>query len=130
MKRIILLGLAISVSLALTAQVDSMRKVMNSAIVRDNMKTITNQNTARKIEIENSMTTAVTMKDCKMMTVRVGKMMPMKRSVTMRNGTIVMPSGTILDANGITTTMTEGEYIDMNGKIEYSHELHKFCKKY
>ena len=130
MKKIILASLAIFLSLALTAQVDSMRKVMNTAIVKDNMHTITNQNTARKIEIDNSMTTAVTMKDCRMMTVRAGKMMPMKHNVTMRNGTIVMPTGTILDANGITTTMTEGEYIDMNGKIEYSHDLHKFCKKY
>jgi len=128
MKTFILVSIAIITSLASSAQMDSMTKVRNREIMKDNMRTINNQNIARKEDLANSETTAVFMKNCKMMIERGGKTMPMKHNVTMRNGTIVMATGLIIDADSTTTMMSEGEYIDIYGKIEFSHVLHKYCK--
>ena len=128
MKKIILVSIAIFASLASFAQMDSMTKVRNKEIMKDNMRTITKQNNERKAELQKSEVTAVFMKDCKMMIERGGKTMPMKHNVTMRNGTIVMATGLVIDADSTTTMMSEGEYIDMYGKIEFTHVLHKYCK--
>ena len=128
MKKIILVSIAIFASLASFAQMDSMTKVRNKEIMKDNMRTITKQNNERKAELQKSEVTAVFMKDCKMMIERGGKTMPMKHNVTMRNGTIVMATGLVIDADSTTTMMSEGEHIDMNGKIEFTHALHKYCK--
>lgn len=128
MKKIILVSIAIFASLASFAQMDSMTKVRNKEIMKDNIRTITKQNNERKAELQKSEVTAVFMKDCKMMIERGGKTMPMKHNVTMRNGTIVMATGLVIDADSTTTMMSEGEYIDMYGKIEFTHVLHKYCK--
>jgi len=128
MKTFILISTAILVSFGASAQMDSMTKVRNREIMKDNMKTITKQNIIRKEDLANSETTAVFMKNCKMMIERGGRIMPMKHNVTMRNGTIVMATGLIIDADSTTTMMSEGEYIDIHGKIEFSHVLHKYCK--
>jgi hypothetical protein len=128
MKMTTLVGMAILASTALSAQVDSTTKVMNSEMIKDNMVTINRQNRIVERETENSENTAVMMKDCKMMTIRAGKTMPMRHNVTMRNGTVVTTNGLVLDANGTTSVMIEGEHIDMYGKIVYSRTVHKGCK--
>ncbi len=130
MKITILVSVAIFTSFRLFAQANSATKTMNEDIMKDNMATINKQNINRRKELENKETIGVTMKNGKMMTLRDNKTRLMKRNVTLRNGTIVMPSGLVLKADKTAITMQEGESIDMYGKIEFSNKLQKIIKKY
>lgn len=130
MKITILVSVAIFTSFRLFAQANSATKTMNEDIMKDNMATINKQNINRRKELENKETIGVTMKNGKMMTLRDNKTRLMKRNVTLRNGTIVMPSGLVLKADKTAIMMQEGESVDMYGKIEFSNKLQKIIKKY
>lgn len=58
------------------------------------------------------------MKDGKMMYHKDGKMMPMNKDMTMKNGTKCMTNGECIMKDGKKMMMKEGECIDMNGKME------------
>lgn len=57
------------------------------------------------------------MKDGKMMHHKDGKMMPMNKDMTMKNGTKCMTNGECITKDGKKTMLKEGECIDMNGKM-------------
>lgn len=57
------------------------------------------------------------MKDGKMMHYKDGKMMPMEKDMTMKNGTVCMVNGECVMKNGKKMTMKDGECMDMNGKM-------------
>lgn len=56
------------------------------------------------------------MKDGKMMHHKDGKMVPMTKDMTMKNGTKCMVNGECVMKDGKTMTMKEGDCMDMNGK--------------
>ena len=58
------------------------------------------------------------MKDGKMMYHKNGKMMPMEKDMTMKNGTKCMTNGECITKDGKKMTMKEGECMDMNGKMD------------
>jgi len=55
------------------------------------------------------------MKDGKMMHMKAGKMIPMDKDVTMKNGTKCMVNGDCIMENGKKIKMKEGECMDMDG---------------
>ena len=57
------------------------------------------------------------MKDGKMMCMKAGKTMPMKKSMTMKNGTKCMINGECKMKDGKVMKMKEGECMDMSGKM-------------
>ena len=57
------------------------------------------------------------MKDGKMMSVKSGKTMPMKKSMTMKNGTKCMVNGECTMKDGKKMKMKEGECMDMSGTM-------------
>ena len=63
------------------------------------------------------------MKDCcmmkgsKMMCVKGGKTMPMKKEMTMKNGTKCMTNGECVMKDGTKMKMKEGECMDMSGRM-------------
>jgi hypothetical protein len=59
----------------------------------------------------------VMMKDGKLKVVKNGNVMMMTGPVKLNNGATVMADGTIKNADGTTTTLTDGQYVDMDGKI-------------
>lgn len=64
------------------------------------------------------------MKDCcmmkggKMMCMKEGKMMPMEKSMKMKNGTTCMPNGDCIMKDGKKMKMKDGQCMDMNGKMD------------
>lgn len=67
---------------------------------------------------------STTMKDCcmmkegKMIQIKSGKMMPMEKEMTMKNGTMCMTNGECIMKDGTKMKMKEGECMDMSGKME------------
>jgi hypothetical protein len=59
----------------------------------------------------------VMMKDGKMVVKKDGKESPMTSNMTMENGTEVMTDGTVKTSDGTTMKLTEGECVNMKGKI-------------
>ena len=57
------------------------------------------------------------MKDSKMMCVKDGKTMPMKKEMTMKNGTKCMTNGECVMKDGTKMKMKEGECMDMSGMM-------------
>ena len=57
------------------------------------------------------------MKDGKMMHHKDGKMMPMTKDMTMKNGTKCMVNGECVMKDGKTMTMKDGDCMDMNGNM-------------
>ena len=57
------------------------------------------------------------MKDGKMMMMKAGKMMPMDKDMTMKNGTKCMTDGECIMKDGKKMKMKEGECMDMSGKM-------------
>ena len=60
------------------------------------------------------------MKDGKMMHIKAGKMTPMKKSMTMKNGTTCMVNGECVMRDGTKMLMKEGECMDMEGSVAKS----------
>ena len=71
------------------------------------------------------------MKDCcmmkngKMMHIKDGKLMPMEKEMTMKNGTKCMANGDCVMKDGKKMKMKEGECMDMNGKMDKCEAMHK-----
>ena len=57
------------------------------------------------------------MKDSKMMCVKDGKIMPMEKDMTMKNGTKCMVNGECVMKDGTKMKMKEGDCMDMSGKM-------------
>ena len=57
------------------------------------------------------------MKDSKMMCVKNGKTMPMRKDMTMKNGTKCMINGDCVMKDGTMMKMKEGDCMDMSGKM-------------
>ena len=75
-------------------------------------------NTYAQMKMDSSMMKdGCMMKDGKMMSVKAGKTMPMKKNITMKNGTTCMANGNCTMKNGKTIKMKEGECMDMSGKM-------------
>jgi len=58
------------------------------------------------------------MKDGKMMQMKSGKMTPMKKDVTTKNGTICMTNGECTMKDGTKMKMQNGDCIDMDGTMD------------
>ena len=58
------------------------------------------------------------MKDGKMMQVKDGKMKPMNKNMTMKNGTQCMTNGDCIMKGGKKMKMKEGDCMDMSGKMD------------
>ncbi|MEO8584400.1 MAG: DUF6799 domain-containing protein [Flavitalea sp.] len=59
----------------------------------------------------------VMMKDGKMMVMKGGENMAMTDNMTMTNGTMVAPDGSVTTKDGKTTMMKDGECVYMDGKM-------------
>jgi hypothetical protein len=66
---------------------------------------------------EKASATCCTMKEGKMMCMVDGKMSPMTKDMTMKNGTKCMKNGECVMKDGKKMKMKNGECMDMNGKI-------------
>ncbi len=58
------------------------------------------------------------MKDGKMMQMMDGKMMPMEKDMTMKNGTMCMTNGECVMKDGTKMMMKDGDCMDMSGKMD------------
>ncbi len=68
------------------------------------------------------------MKDSMMMYVKDGKMMPMKKDMTMKNGTTCMVNGECVMKDGTKMKMKEGECMDMSGMMSDCGKMMKETK--
>lgn len=59
----------------------------------------------------------VMMEGGKMMEMKNGKIMRMEKNITMKNGTMVMPTGEYTMKDGKKNRMKDGEYMEMTGKM-------------
>lgn len=69
------------------------------------------------------------MKDGKMMHIKDGKKMEMKKDMTMKNGTICMKNGECVMKDGTKMKMKNGDCIDMDGKMDKCDMMHMDGKK-
>lgn len=60
----------------------------------------------------------IMMKDSKVMVMKSGKTMEMKKDMTLTDGTVVMKDGTVKKPSGETMMLKEGQCIYMNGKVK------------
>lgn len=75
-----------------------------------------------------SMKDCCMMKDGKMVHVKDGKMMPMEKDMTMKNGTKCMTNGECVMKDGKKMKMNEGECMDMDGKMDMCTAMMKDTK--
>lgn len=61
----------------------------------------------------------------KMIEVQHGRRIPLKHDITLVNGTTIHVNGRIDDSNGKTKHLKEGQYIQMDGKIDWLKEMGK-----
>ena len=85
----------------------------------------TNAQTKKK---SAAMKDCCTMMDGKMMSMKNGKMVPMKKDMKMTNGTTCMTNGDCKMKNGKMMKMNNGDCMDMNGKM-CSEEMKKYMMK-
>lgn len=57
------------------------------------------------------------MKDGKMILMQNGQRSELTQDMTLTNGTVVSPNGTVKLADGTTQTLKDGDFIDMNGTM-------------
>ena len=78
-------------------------------------------NNKQQDSVQNKMqhpkTDHVVMQNGKMMAMKEGKLMPMEKDMTLKNGTKCMTDGTYITKDGKKSKMKEGEMMDMNGKM-------------
>ena len=70
-----------------------------------------------------------TMKDGAMMTCMGKSAEPMKSDVTLKNGTKVSTKGEVTMKDGKTSMLTNGQCIDMSGKVGDFDKMHPAMKK-
>ncbi len=94
MKVVLLFIALVSGSIHLFAQDrnEIERRQMNSSIINDNMHTLKIADKLKGKKLNTERSSDVTMKNSKMLVVQNGKTNLMRKNVTMRNGTIVMPT--------------------------------------
>ncbi len=68
------------------------------------------------------------MKDGKMMQMKSGEMTPMKKDMTMKNGTKCMTNGECIMKDGTKMMMKEGDCMDMSGKMDKCSMMGKDSK--
>jgi len=68
------------------------------------------------------------MKGGKMMVMMDGKMMPMEKNMTMKNGTKCMTNGECIMKDGTKMKMKEGQCMDMSGKMDKCSMMSKGMK--
>ncbi len=68
------------------------------------------------------------MKEGKMMQMIDGKMMPMEKEMTMKNGTKCMTNGECMMKDGKKMMMKEGDCMDMSGKMDKCSMMNKDTK--
>ena len=100
MKNLMLLLVAITISTGVFSQTSS-------------TTTTTTTSTSQK-----KMADCCKMKDGKMWCVKDGKTTAMTQDKTLPNGTVVMANGTVKMKDGTTTTLTDGQSVDMNGNVK------------
>jgi hypothetical protein len=67
----------------------------------------------------------IMMKKGQLIEVQHGKQSPVKKDITLVNGTTIHRNGKIDDSNGKTKWLKEGQYIMMNGKIDWLKDMGK-----
>ncbi len=67
----------------------------------------------------------IMMKKGQLLEVQHGRQTPVKRNITLVNGTTIHTNGKIDDSNGKTKGLKEGQYIQMDGKIDYLKNMGK-----
>jgi hypothetical protein len=67
----------------------------------------------------------VMMKKGQLLEVQHGRQTPVKRNITLVNGTTIHTNGKIDDSNGKTKWLKNGQYIMMDGKIDYLKNMGK-----
>lgn len=106
MKKLILLGAFIGISVCSFAQEDTKKDADKK----------TKYDTDQKIKDDNKSCT-LTMKNGKMMMIVDGKTVVMDKEVTLQNGTVVSMDGNLKSTDGKITPIKEGTCIDMSGKM-------------
>ncbi|MGH7237605.1 MAG: DUF6799 domain-containing protein, partial [Candidatus Saccharimonadales bacterium] len=108
MKKILIAFVAVALSCSAMAQT----KMADTSMHK--MHGMTNGSMYNMHNVRNS----VMMMNGKMMTYMHGKSMPMLHSMTMTNGTMVMPNGMIKMKSGKKMMLKEGYCIKMDGEIQ------------
>ena len=98
MKKLLLLIFAVPLSLGVFAQDTTTRM--------DNMQ-------QQKMKSHDG----IMMKNGKMMVMENGQTSPLTEDRTLSNGTVVMSNGTVKMSDGTTSTLKEGEYVNMDGTM-------------
>ena len=57
------------------------------------------------------------LKDGKTVMVKDGKFTPLKKDLTLNDGTVVMKNGSYKTSNGTQMDLKEGDHLDLNGKL-------------
>jgi len=73
-------------------------------------------------KMHKMMKDCVMMKDGKMVNMMNGQTLPMDKTMTMKDGTTVMPNGTVNTAGGNTVQLKDGDCVFMDGKIKKMHK--------
>lgn len=103
MKKLILAGSAILISLTSFVNIDS---------------SIPNQENSVQLSVaQQTHADGVMMKDGTMKLIKSGKVTPMTEEITMSNGTSVLTDGTIIKKDKTRMMMQEGQHMDMAGII-------------
>ena len=103
--------LVLCLTVAAFAQ-ESMGKNNDTMGKKDEMHSM-NNGTSKKGMMNNRLI----MKDGKMMAVRNGKTMPMKKAMMMPNGSTIKPNGEVITKDGKSMMLKNGTAVGMNGTI-------------
>src|SRR5256885_1671215 len=68
--------------------------------------------------VQHQMKDGVVFRDGKLWNVKAGKSTAIDKETTLANGTKVKSDGTVIMKDGTQTTLSEGDYISMDGKLE------------
>jgi hypothetical protein len=68
--------------------------------------------------VERQMKDGIVFRDGKLWNVKAGKSVTIDKETTLANGTKVKSDGTVIMKDGTQTTLSEGDYITMDGKLE------------
>jgi len=68
--------------------------------------------------VQHQMKDGIVFRDGKLWNVKAGKSIAVDKETTLANGTKVKSDGTVIMKDGTQTTLSEGDYISMDGKLE------------
>ncbi len=109
MKRIFLSFFAIALSIGAFAQ----------ETIAPPKDTIPAEQNAQSQDVQKAQSSQPTfiMQDGKVYQYKDGKKSELSEDATLSNGTTISPSGAVKKADGTTTTLTNGQYVDQDGNI-------------